>query len=168
MTLKQFMHGQLCTTIPFFPQLSENGTIYHKSAEIATLLIPLNAPWMKFCYCAKIFLFWKQAFPEPSYLLKKNCSSLNNGLFLKRISDSPFCRCGAIENALYFFLNCPQYAHQRADLIRTLSQHNYHRKSSCYFICGQHTVHPDKYSHIWSSYTNIFGTQRDFKPLPQN
>ena len=50
-------------------------------------------------------------------------SGLNNDLFLKRISDSPLCRCGAIENAFHFFLNCQQYADQRAEFIRTVSQH---------------------------------------------
>ena len=55
--------------------------------------------------------------------LRTNCSALNNDLFLKRICDSPYCRCGAIENAFHFFLNCPQYARQRADLIHNVSQH---------------------------------------------
>ena len=55
--------------------------------------------------------------------LRTNCSALNNDLFLKRICDSPYCRCGAIENAFYSFLNCPRYASQRADPIHTISQH---------------------------------------------
>ena len=55
--------------------------------------------------------------------LRTNCSALNNDLFLKRICDSPYCRCGAIENAFHIFLNCPQYARQRADLIHIVSQH---------------------------------------------
>ena len=36
--------------------------------------------------------------------LRTNCSALNNDLFLKRISDSPYCRCSAIEKCLSLLL----------------------------------------------------------------
>lgn len=54
--------------------------------------------------------------------LRTNCSSLNNDLFLKNITDSPLCGCGSIENTKHFFLQCPFYCEQRADLLASLSQ----------------------------------------------
>ena len=70
--------------------------------------------------------------------LRTNCSALNNDLFLKRICDSPYCRCGAIENAFHFFLNCPKYARQRADLIHNVSQHI--TISLCVLLFGDSTL----------------------------
>ena len=54
--------------------------------------------------------------------LRTNCSSLNNDLFLKNITDSPLCRCGSIENTQHFFLQCPFYLEQRAELLDSLSR----------------------------------------------
>ena len=55
--------------------------------------------------------------------LRTNCSSLNHDLFLKNITDSPLCRCGGIENVEHFFMSCPLYLNQRADLITSISVH---------------------------------------------
>ena len=55
--------------------------------------------------------------------LRTNCSSLNHDLFLKNITDSPLCRCGGIENVEHFFMSCPLYFNQRADLITSISVH---------------------------------------------
>ena len=54
--------------------------------------------------------------------LRTNCSSLNNNLFLKNITNSPLCRCGSIENMQHFFLQCPFYLEQRAELLDSLSR----------------------------------------------
>lgn len=54
--------------------------------------------------------------------LRTKCSSLNNDLFLKNITDSPLCRCGNIENAHHFFLVCSFYRDARADLMYTISR----------------------------------------------
>ena len=35
--------------------------------------------------------------------LRTNCSALNHDLYLKKITDSPLCRCGSIENTYHFF-----------------------------------------------------------------
>ena len=45
--------------------------------------------------------------------LGTNCSSLNNDLFLKNISESPLCSCGSIEITQHFFLRCPRYNEHR-------------------------------------------------------
>ena len=54
--------------------------------------------------------------------LRTNCSSLNIDLFLKNITDAPLCRCGSIENTQHFFLQCPFYLVQRAELLDSLSR----------------------------------------------
>ena len=55
--------------------------------------------------------------------LRTNCSSLNHDLFLKNITDSPLCRCGGIECVEHFFMSCPLYLNQPADLITSISVH---------------------------------------------
>ena len=54
--------------------------------------------------------------------LRTKCSSLNYDLFLKHITESPLCRCGAIENTDHYLMTCRLYRDQRAELINTLSQ----------------------------------------------
>ena len=41
------------------------------------------------------------------------CSSFNNDLFLKSISESPLCSCSRDENTQHFFLRCPRYNEHR-------------------------------------------------------
>ena len=121
MAFKQFMHIRLCTTIPSFPQLSNNDIIYHKSAERASLLIVLNAQRMEgLLLCQNISSLEKRRLKILHIRLRTNCSVLNKNLFLKCICDSPFYRCGAIENAFDFFLDCQQNAHQRAERIYSI------------------------------------------------
>ena len=54
--------------------------------------------------------------------LRTKCSSLNHDLFLKRITESPLCRRGAIENTDHYLMTCRLYRDQRAELINTVSQ----------------------------------------------
>lgn len=53
--------------------------------------------------------------------LRTNCSSLNNDLFFKNITDSPLCRCGNIETTQHFFFQCRYYHEQRAELLDSVS-----------------------------------------------
>ena len=55
--------------------------------------------------------------------LRKKCSSLNYDIFLRRLNDSPVCRCGDLENAEHFLLQCPIYQQQRITLTQIISQH---------------------------------------------
>ena len=62
--------------------------------------------------------------------LRTKCSALNYDLFIRNIVTSPLCRCGEVENAEHYFLNCNSSRvylcsfcrNQRAELIRTVSQ----------------------------------------------
>ena len=90
---------------------SESVSSFKRSINESSVIVP------------KYYNSGKRRFQILHTRLRTNCSALNNDLFLKRICDSPYCRCGAIENAFHFFLNCPQYARQRADLIHNVSQH---------------------------------------------
>ena len=54
--------------------------------------------------------------------LRTHCSSLSADLFEKNIIESPFCECGARENAYHYFLECPKYTNLRPELITAISQ----------------------------------------------
>ena len=54
--------------------------------------------------------------------LRTKCSSLNHDLFLKRITESPLCRCGAVETTERILMACHLYDSQRTDLINVVSQ----------------------------------------------
>ena len=123
MTLKQYMRVRLCTTIVlpstvrkwnnFPPEYinSESFNSFKRSMNERSIIVP------------KYYNSGKRRFQIFHTRLRTNCSALNNDLFLKRICGSPYCRCGATDNTFNFFLNCPQYAHQGADLVHTVSQH---------------------------------------------
>lgn len=55
--------------------------------------------------------------------LRTKCSSLNYDIFLRRLNDSPLCRCGDLENVEHFLLQCPIYQQQRLTLLQIISQH---------------------------------------------
>ena len=67
--------------------------------------------------------------------LRKNCSGLNNGLFLKNIVESPLCQCGRIENAYHYIFECPLYTQQRLSLFNSLSLH--HNLSLNFVLFGE-------------------------------
>ena len=53
--------------------------------------------------------------------LRTNCSSLNQDLFRKNISDTSQCTCGSMETADHFLLECPFYHGQRQELFQVIS-----------------------------------------------
>ena len=50
------------------------------------------------------------------------CSSLNYDTFLKNLADSSLCRCGSIENAEHYLLQCILYRQQRTEMLKSVSQ----------------------------------------------
>ena len=54
--------------------------------------------------------------------LRTKCSSLNYDIFIRNLNDSPFCRCGNIENAEHFLLQCRFYRLQRLEMLNSVSQ----------------------------------------------
>ena len=54
--------------------------------------------------------------------LQTKCSSLNHDIFLKNLTDSPLCRCGSIENAEHYLLQCILYSQQRFEMLNSVSQ----------------------------------------------
>ena len=54
--------------------------------------------------------------------LRTKCSSLNYYIFLKNLTDSPFCRCGSIENTEHYLLQCRLYQQPRVEMLNSLSQ----------------------------------------------
>ena len=55
--------------------------------------------------------------------LRTKCSSLNHDLFLKRITDTPLCRCGSVENTQHFFMTCYLYRAERNELFAAISKY---------------------------------------------
>ena len=54
--------------------------------------------------------------------LRTKCSSLNYYIFLRNLTDSPFCRCGSIENTEHYLLQCRLYQQQRVEMPNSVSQ----------------------------------------------
>ena len=54
--------------------------------------------------------------------LRTKCSSLNYDIFVRKLNDSPFCRCGNIENAEHFLLLCRFYHRERIEMLNSVSQ----------------------------------------------
>ena len=52
---------------------------------------------------------------------RMHCSNLNEHLYAKNISESPYCQCGEIEDTYHFFYICPIYNEKRAILFDNLS-----------------------------------------------
>ena len=56
--------------------------------------------------------------------LSTTFSSLNDDRFQKRITDSPLCLCGIVENTDHYVMRCPLYCEQRAELNHKTSQYS--------------------------------------------
>ena len=54
--------------------------------------------------------------------LRTKCSSLNYYIFLRNLTDSPFCRCGSIENTEHYLLQCRLYQQPRVEMLNSVSQ----------------------------------------------
>ena len=67
--------------------------------------------------------------------LRTYCSSLNLDLFLKKISETPLCSCGSIENSQhYFFFHCSHHQTQRTALMNYISSFRHLRRhNKCHF-----------------------------------
>ena len=55
--------------------------------------------------------------------LRTKCSSLNSDLYSKNITESPFCRCGQVENSHHYLLCCPFDIAQRNELFNAVSEY---------------------------------------------
>ena len=53
--------------------------------------------------------------------LRTNCSSLHLDLFSKKLTDSPLCACGSIEDTYHYLLVCNRFSNLRRDLLNTFS-----------------------------------------------
>ena len=54
--------------------------------------------------------------------LRMRCSSLNQHLFSKNITQGPLCICGEVIDSKHFFLECSLYNNIRHDMLTTLSR----------------------------------------------
>ena len=54
--------------------------------------------------------------------LRTKCSSLNYYIFLRNLTDSPFCRCGSIEKTEQYLLQCRLYQQPRVEMPNSVSQ----------------------------------------------
>ena len=54
--------------------------------------------------------------------LGTKCSSLYYYIFLRNLTDLPFCRCGSIENTEHYLLQCRLYQQPRDEMLNSVSQ----------------------------------------------
>ena len=54
--------------------------------------------------------------------LRTKCSSLNYYIFLRNLTDSPFCRYGSIENPEHYLLQCRLYQQPRVEMPNSVAQ----------------------------------------------
>lgn len=69
----------------------------------------------------KCFYTWTRRTQILDTRLRTNCSSLNNDLFLKNVTNFPLCRCGNIETTQHFFCQCHFYHEQKAEHLDSIS-----------------------------------------------
>ena len=69
--------------------------------------------------------------------LRTKCSSLNDDLFQKGITDSPLCLCGNMEKTDHYFMRYPLYRGQRAELNHKISQCSSVSLQIPYRLCAQ-------------------------------
>ena len=88
-------------------------SIYLFKKAIAT---PVSQP-------PKYFTFGNRREQVLHTRLRTGCSALNADLHSKNIVESPFCRCGDVEDANHYFLHCPYYSLHRTELLVSISRY---------------------------------------------
>ena len=89
------------------------------SPSIASLRYQLNQPNS---FTPKHYYFGERQAQILHTHLRTKCSSLNHDIFFKNLTDSPLCRCGIIENAEHYLLQCILYRQQRIEMLNSVSQ----------------------------------------------
>lgn len=97
--------------LPSDSRNSDSVQSFKQNLNVAKLLVP------------KYFYFGERKLQVLHTRLRTKCSSLNHDLFLKRVTDTPLCRCGSVENTQHYFMNCYLYRAQRNELFATISQY---------------------------------------------
>ena len=69
----------------------------------------------------KLYFFGDRKIQILHARLRNRCSSLNEHLYLKKLVQSPLCRCGTVESTQHYFLECPTYSTQRNSLCQFIS-----------------------------------------------
>ena len=95
------------------PEQQRNAT------SIASFKYQLNQPRP---FIPKFFYVGERHAQILHTRLRTKCSSLNNDVFLRNLTDSPLCRCGSIENAEHYLLQCHLYQQQRLEMLNCVTQ----------------------------------------------
>ena len=80
--------------------------------------------------------------------LRTKCSSLNDDLFQKRITDSPLCLCGNVENTDHYLMRCPLYLSLTESRAKSKNLSTLISYSSNSLIWKSPTVFAHKYTHF--------------------
>ena len=112
----QYFSSFLPSTIRELNNLPEEQ---RNSLTIASFKYQLNQPNS---FTPKYYYFGERQAQILHTRLRTKCSSLNHDIFLKNLTDSPLCRCGSIENAEHYLLQCILYRQQRIEMLNTVSQ----------------------------------------------
>ena len=112
----QYFSSFLPSTIREWNNLPEEQRY---SPTIASFKYQLNQPNS---FTPKYFYIGERQAQILHTRLRTKCSSLNHDIFLKNLTDSPLCRCGSIENAEHYLLQCILYRQQRIEMLNSVSQ----------------------------------------------
>ena len=111
-------------------------------------------------YVPKYYYSGKRQLQILHTRLRTICSSLNNDLYLKNITDCPLCRCGSIENTYHFFFQCSYYTLQRALLFDAIS--GYCEITLRLLLFGDISLSHDTNKIFFNKSKSIFQIQSDF------
>ena len=112
----QYFSSFLPSTIREWNNLPEEQ---RNTPTIASFKYQLNQPNS---FTPKYYYFGERQAQILHTRLRTKCSSLNHDIFLKNLTDSPLCRCGSIENAEHYLLQCILYRQQRIEMLNSVSQ----------------------------------------------
>ena len=143
----------LPSTIREWNNLSEEQ---RNSPTIASFKYQLNQPNS---YTPKYYYFEERQAQILHTRLQTKCSSLNHNIFLKNFIDSPLCRCGSLENAEHYLLQCILYSQQRIEMLNSVSQ-LCHRTLDV-LLSGDSTISIDTNNKYFYLCINLLKTQNN-------
>ena len=124
-------------SLPSDSRNSDSVQSFKQNLNVAKISVP------------KYFYFGDRKSQVLHTRLRTKCSSLKHDLFLKRITDTPLCRCGSVENTQHFFMTCYLYRAQRNELFAAISQ--YCQVSMDTLLYGNNTLSNEINSNLFAA-----------------
>ena len=128
------------------------------SCTISPFKYQLNQP----TYCLPKFIYVGDCHAQILHTrLRTKCSCLSYDIFLRKLTDSPLCRCGNIENAEHYLLHCHLY-HQPRNVMFLNSIPQLCRVSADVLLFGDCSLSYDTNSKIFLSVQKFIKDSKRF------